>query len=132
MGISQVSWGWLLKATPMHSYTQRTHTQDGHTQAQACNDPRIRRAYAHSQLRAHSRRGTLRELPKSTSRLWPVLEARLHSVCGTHSPCLPRVLGRADFTHKSQDKGEGAMREDPTGLTGAVSGERHLDESLVV
>lgn len=27
MGISQVSWGWLLKATPMHSYTHRTHTQ---------------------------------------------------------------------------------------------------------
>lgn len=26
MGISQVSWGWLLKVTPMHSYTHRGHT----------------------------------------------------------------------------------------------------------
>lgn len=29
VGISQVSWGWLLKVTPMHSYTHRGHTLRG-------------------------------------------------------------------------------------------------------
>lgn len=27
MGNSQVSWAWLLKATPMYSYPYRGHTQ---------------------------------------------------------------------------------------------------------
>lgn len=38
MGISQISWAWLLKATPMYSYTYRGHTQRMITQTQACND----------------------------------------------------------------------------------------------
>lgn len=44
MSISQVSWGWLLKVTPMHAtHTGDTHSDSDHTHTDTNTDPHIHR-----------------------------------------------------------------------------------------